>query len=302
MTTAAPTLAAEPTTAASGWTGWHLIGTLVLAGFGVWATSDAWRDLISSGWNDREQSHIFLIPLIAAWLVYVRRARLRKVRPVGQWIGPPAVAAGWFMYWYGGDQMRYWTWQIGALAIVVGSALTVLGTDVLRRFLPAFLVLLFVCPLPTRLRQKVTIPLQAASARATQAVFGVVGTGLERSGNLLTINGVQVSVAEACSGMRMTIALTLVAFAFAFAAPLTPLVRAVVILASPLLAVTCNVIRLVPTVWAYGHLATDTADVVHELGGWVMLLIAYVLLTGSVRAAEWAGLRVYRNRVEGGRA
>ena len=61
---------------------------------------------------------------------------------------------------------------------MVGCLVTAVGTDVLGRFLPAFVALGFLIPVPAMIRQEISIPLQTATASVTQAVletFGQVG-------------------------------------------------------------------------------------------------------------------------------
>ena len=55
---------------------------------------------------------------------------------------------------------------------------------------------------------------------------------------------------------------------------------------SPLSALACNVLRLVPTVWLYGHVQPDAAEMFHDYSGWLMLPIAF----GVVMLPIW-GLR-----------
>ena len=284
--------------ARTGWTRWHLLAAVLLAGFAGWACADAWGDLLFLATNDPEASHVLLVPLIAAWLVYVRRGRLAGVRARGFWVGPAVVLGGAAVYFVGDWQFIQMAWHLGAVVVVVGAALTALGRDAMVKFLPAVLALGFMVPISARLRQAVALPLQRVTATVTQEVLGAFDKGAARSGNLLSINGHDVTVAEACSGMRSTAALVLVSYAFAFATPLRPWVRGLVIALSPVLAVTCNVIRLVPTVWGYGHLDAATADAVHSAGGWVMLFVGYFLLIGIVRGLELLGVPVAPKRTE----
>jgi exosortase len=158
----------------------------------------------------------------------------------------------------------------------------------------ALLVLAFLVPVPGTIRQSVAVPLQTATASVTQAIFEIAGMPIERSGNLLTINHVDVAVAEACNGMRMVFALVLVSYAFAFSLPLRQSVRIVVLAASPLAAILCNVIRLVPTIWLYGYGPSSVASQFHDLAGWLMLPVAFGLLLGIVRVLRWALLPVGR--------
>ena len=53
-----------------------------------------------------------------------------------------------------------------------------------------------------------------------------------------------------------------------------------------------NVIRLVPTVWVYGEYEEKVADTIHDVTGWVMLPIAFLILLGIVKLLRWAMIPV----------
>ena len=54
-------------------TGLHLIAALGMAALGVLSTLDAWKDIYTIARNDEEYSHIFLVPIVAIWMIWVRR-------------------------------------------------------------------------------------------------------------------------------------------------------------------------------------------------------------------------------------
>jgi exosortase len=278
--------------ARNGWRASHLVWAALLVVAGFLLTHEAWSDLIRIARKDEEASHALLVPLIIGWLIWVRRARLRHCKPVGQWVGPAIAMLGAGLYLFGEARLYESLWHGGAIVLAVGCLLTVLGKDVLKNFLPVFLVLMFLVPVPGRIRQKMAIPLQRTTARATQEVCEIAGLEMDRTGNLLRINGVDVAIAEACNGMRMTFALMLVSFAFAFTTPLHGYVRVLVVLLSPLSAVLCNVIRLVPTVWVFGSFPVDVAERFHDLSGWVMLFVGFLLLMLVIRLLRWFAVPV----------
>jgi exosortase len=203
------------------------------------------------------------------------------------------------MHVHGAEDYRFYTWQVGAVLMVIGAFLAGVGLDVVRRFGPAFLVLVFLVPMPRQLSMLLTVPMMTGGAVATDAILSTAGIGVERSGNLLSINGVEVTVEEACAGMRGVWALTLVAVAFAFATPLRTWVRVAVLLSAPVLALVCNIIRLVPTVWVYGNSSAEAADTFHDLAGWGVLFIGYALLTGIVWLLEVVGVETRRSPTSG---
>lgn len=278
----------------AGWRWWHPALALALGAGAISATRHAWADMLAIARADEESSHLFLVPLVVAWMVWVRWIRLRLCGPTSEGVGPAIVGAGWALHWFGFNHATQAAWHAGAVLVVVGAMLSVLGRSILLRFFPALLALAFLVPVPGAIRQAVAVPLQTATASLTQAIFEIGGVAIERSGNLLTINGVDVAVAEACNGMRMVFALVLVSYAFAFSLPLREGVRLIVIAASPLAAIACNVVRLVPTIWLYANSSPGVADRFHDVGGWLMLPVAFGILLGIIRLLRWALIPVGR--------
>lgn len=281
------------------WNLWHLFGALLMAALGIAATFDAWADIYHIASIDEEYSHIFLVPAVALWMVWVRRMRFRHCSPSGAMLGPLIVAAGWTIascgYYHGIQSF----WHGGAVIVVVGCVLSVLGKNVLVRFFPAFLVLIFLVPFPGRFRLAIAQPLQTCTAHIAQTLLECLGADTVLSGNQLSIRGTAVLVAEACNGLRMVFALILVAYAFSFSMPLRNSVRFLILLASPLAAIACNVLRILPTIWLYGNSSRHTATEFHDYAGWLMLPVAFLLLLGILKLLKWAMIPVMRYTLAG---
>jgi len=271
-----------------------LAGIIALA---VWLLRAPLSDMISIGLRDEEQSHIFLAPVVALLLLYLRRTRLRYLAFAPNMLGPLVVAGGWLMCWAGFNFGIQAAWHGGALVCLLGIVLSFTGPALLQLFAPVLIVLVFLIPVPGTLRHEIALPLQYQATAVTHAVLELVGVGAVRSGNVLLINGQQVAVGEACNGMRMVFALTLVAYAFAFGRPLNNTLRIVILLLSPLTAIACNVIRLVPTSLIFGYGSSESAVQFHDLAGWAMLPVALVILAAIVRLIEWMDFPVLTYRL-----
>lgn len=280
--------------ARQGWRWWHALAALLFVGVAGFLTRDAWADIFNIAANDVEQSQIMLVPLVAAWMVWVRRLRLRSCPPGRGWIGPLVLAVGWLLWATGYDRGWQSIWHLGSVLVVIGAGLTATGFSILERFAPAFAVLLLLVPVPGTVREAVSLPLQTIAAASTQGILDVFGVPVERSGNLLTVNGTSVAVAEACNGMRFVFALMLVSYTFAFALPLRWAARAIILVASPLIALVCNCLRLIPTLVLYGYADHRVADAFHDASGWLMLPIAFLVLLGLVSVFRWAMVPVSR--------
>src|SRR5690606_25257966 len=86
----------------NGWTVWHGVALLVLTAAGVYLTwpNYGWTDLLWLARHDAESSQIMLVPIVAAWLFWVRRRRLAEVSPRFSLLAPLCLALGWGMWEY----------------------------------------------------------------------------------------------------------------------------------------------------------------------------------------------------------
>jgi len=263
-----------------------------LASLAVAATWPTWVDIFTLARRSAEQSHIFLAEIIAVWLWWVRRERLRWARPTWTMLGPAMVAGGWLLSWWGFGAGVLIAEHFGALIMVVGAATTVIGVQPMWLFLPAAGALLFLMPVPGTIRQAISIPLQQVTAAVTHFGLELVGTPVARSGNVLSINGRDVAVAEACNGMRMVAALAVVTYAFVFSVPMRQGVRLGLLAISPAVALLCNIIRLTPVVLFYGYAEQSVAKAFHDLSGWLMLFVALGVLSAIVWLLRWLELPI----------
>jgi len=276
------------------WTRWHAVAASAMALLGVLATFDAWRDMYNWARLDEEYSHIFLIPMIALCMIWVRRHRFRHCKPTGTPLGLVLAAIGWVAHEYGYYHGIQSLWHGGAILLVVGCAMSILGKHMLFRFFPAVALLVFMIPVPGMLRQKIALPLENWTAQISQRTFDIMGIAVERHGNLLTVNNQGINIAEACNGLRMVFALMLICYAFCFALPLRNSVRFLLLAFSPVATIFCNVVRILPTIWIYGYYQKDIGNAFHNYSGWLMLPISFLMLLGIIRLLRWMMLPVMR--------
>jgi exosortase len=276
------------------WTAWHGVAALVMAALGVWATREAWSDIFHIAANDDEYSHVFLVPVVMAWMVWVRRMRFRHCKPSATLIGPLVAAAGWGISLYGFYNGHQSLWHGGSVLVVLGCVLAVLGKHALFSFFPAVAVLVFLIPVPGVIRHRIALPLQEWTAQLAHTLMQILGAEVERWGNMLVVNNERVTIAEACNGVRGVFALVLVGYAFSFGLPLRNSVRILILLASPAVTIFCNVLRILPTAWLYGYHSERVGNLFHDVAGWLMLPLAFLLLLGILKVVRWATVPVMK--------
>ncbi len=268
-----------------------IFGALLAAA--VLAFWSAWVDIYLQASRRTDNGYVFLVPFVAAYLAWLRRSRIRFVHRRPSLTALPLVFFAIALAWWGDQTDTRVAIHAGAILGLVSCTVAMAGTEVIRQFLPVYLTLLFLIPVPAEVRKMLAGPLQSLAVVVTQEVLDVLGIATERAGNSIQIAGRSIFVGEACDGMRMVFALMLTFFAFVFSVPLRTHARIALLAASPLIAVVCNVVRLVPTALAYAYASNADAERFHDIAGWLMLPLAIAMLFGLLRFMRWLDLPVF---------
>lgn len=289
----------ESTKPAEGYEGrtvWRVLICCVSVVLAMLLYSAPIRDIVSVASRSPESSYIFLVPLLVAYLAWLRRSRYRLSDFKPSLLGPALVASSWLLLMAGVEFDVVVFWHMAFFVALLGILISLFGSKILRDFFPVILVAFAAVPIPGSVRTQVSLPLQSLASEVTAMILGVVGVPANRVGNLIEINGAAVAVGEACNGMRLLVPLGLVIYAFVFSLPLKPVTRMILIACSIPVALACNVLRLVPTSLAYGYLP-EQAELVHDIGGWLMIPIAIAVLLGLLRLVAWLDIPVSRWRL-----
>lgn len=236
-------------------------------------------DLIGKWSSVPEYSHGYIVPLIAAGLLWARRgsAAWERMRP-NAW-GIAVLAAALLLRHFGAYFYFEWFEQLSLVFCVPGIVLLVGGLAALKWSWPACVFLLFMVPLPYGLEVMLRGPLRDIGTVASTFVMQTVGMPAYADGNVIVVNSVRIGVAEACSGLRML----MVFFALSTAVAILveqPLWRRIFIIASAVpIALVSNIARITSTGSLYALGYGDFAHAVfHDLAGWLMMVLALILL------------------------
>jgi exosortase len=236
---------------------------------------------------DDRYSHTVLMPLLGAGLVYLdQRNIFREVR-FCPWLGGAALAAAMFLYRAApaGAAPDGLTLRIFAVALAwMASFVLCYGPGAWRRAAyPAALLLLMV-PWPAPAMENASAALQAGSAAIAHALFQLFGAPVFRQGMVFTLPGATIEVAEACSGIRSTIAL-LIGSALTGRLCLHSTWRRAALLACTMAAgVFKNALRIVTLAWLGSSVDPGIlhGPLHHRYGGIVFSALALALLTPAL--------------------
>jgi len=144
---------------------------------------------------------------------------------------------------------------------------------------------LFLCvPLPGRIHNVISGPLQNYATIGAVFVLELFGVTVVREGNVITLNhDTPLAVAEACSGLRMLTAFVVVAATFAFLIKRPRWQKGALMVSSIPVAIVCNLARLVVTAILYLQTDNETAErFFHDGAGLMMMPLAVIALAGEL--------------------
>lgn len=164
--------------------------------------------------NDDRYSYIILIPVISAGIIFWKReAIFDKARTCPAW-GVPAVLLGVVLYggtiqWplFSAPGLSIALEALAIVVIVVGGFLVCFGPESAREALFPLMFLLLMIPVPGAVLTEAVAGLQEGSAQTTAALFHILGVPVVRHGMRFSLPGVDIEVAEQCSGIRSCLSL-----------------------------------------------------------------------------------------------
>lgn len=245
----------------------------------VWSYWSALAALVHR-WNiDPQYSHGFVVPLIAAGIIWHRRERLKWEEAAPSWAGLVLIGIAVAMRLV---SARYYLEALDWISLVpsvAGICLLAGGRAAWRCAWPGILFLVFMLPLPYRVETLLSGPLQSLATAASTFSLQTLGFPAIAEGNLIHIDETTVGVAEACSGLRMLVVFFAVSTATAIVVDRTLWERMLIIASAVPVAMASNVVRITLTGVLFETVGSAWARLVfHDFAGWLMMLLAIGLL------------------------
>jgi exosortase len=231
-------------------------------------------------------SHLVLIPLITAWLIYLERDRIFKLLAsdgraawlffaIGSALALLAFSVG--RHWSTLNQLSVYV--LGLIFLWVAGFAFFFGRPALgnARFPLSFLLLTI--PMPDVLLDKSIYLLQKGSAEIAAVLFDWSGVPFLRDGFVFHLAHVNIEVARECSGIRSSLALLILAILVAHFYLNTFWKQAVLVIAGLFVMILKNGVRIVTLTLLASYV--DPAFLygrLHHEGGVVFFMLGLLLL------------------------
>ena len=254
-------------------------------------------------WGSEEYSHGYLIPLVAAYLMWIRRAPLMDAlaaQPPGSfgyrgagW-GLAALALSLGLLGLGELSAVYTLIEYAFILGLWALALLCVGRPGVPVLAMGLVYLLFMVPLPSFLYNNLSSSLQLLSSDIGVVLLRLMGVSVYLEGNIIDLGNYQLEVAEACSGLRYLFPLLSFTVLVAFLYRRPWWIRGLLVLAAAPITLIMNSVRIAVIgisvdIWGI-HMAEG---VLHAFEGWVVFIACLAILAGIIWLIERLA---YRNR------
>lgn len=249
----------------------------------LWGTlfAPVYPDMVREWAGHSDNSHGFLVPFMAGYFVWGKKKQLNFAAISSSWWGCVVLflALSVYLLSYAGGLV--FPARVAMVLSLYGLIWLTLGSGIIRILAFPILFLLFMIPVPYSLLSLVSAPLQLMATKISANVIGACSIPVFREGNMLYFVGSQLEVAEACSGIRSIMSLTMIAFAFANMSRAGWKGRTILILSAIPLAIVANIIRIAGTgVLAHFYGDKVARGFLHEFSGIAIFVFGFMALLG----------------------
>jgi exosortase len=244
--------------------------------------------LTSAAWSEGLYSHGWIVPVFALALMWLRWEPIGPVPSSERWIGLALLAAGLSMRLVAAEWGMNPVDRISFLPAIFGVFMLVGGMNIIRWAGPALGFLVFMFPLPTRLEVLVLLRLQTLAAMCSTFVLQTLGVPAFRSGNVINISGMDLFIADACSGLRMLTIFCALAVAMVFLIERPWWDKFIILLSAVPIALVVNIVRITVTGLLYMWVPKSNfvQHLTHDWAGYFMMPLALGLLWLELQILE----------------
>jgi exosortase len=240
--------------------------------------------LMMEWWTNDDYSHGLLLPFAISYLIYEKRAAWSKLPLRGHWSGLILIALSQVVQFLGFLGAEFFLQRTSFVVLIAGVVLFVCGWEFLKEVSFILLMIVLTIPLPALIFNAVALPLQLLASRFSEMALTMLNIPIYREGNILQLPNLTLSVAEACSGIRSLMSLITLGVMISYFLSGKWWMRAVMIASTIPLAIGANVFRVAATgVLARYYGEKASTGFFHSFSGWVVFVIAFVVLTAELR-------------------
>ncbi len=244
-------------------------------------------------------THIIVVPLISLCVFYFERTAILPSAHYAPRIGIPLLAFGLILFWF--LKQHPSSTETGSLFLLMPSIILVwaagfllcYGVHSLRAATFPVCFLLLMVPVPVGLLNQITLGLQKGSADLSYLLFRISGIPVFRQGFRFSLPGVEIEIAEQCSGIRSSLALLITSILAGHVFLRSWWSKGLLVLFTIPVVILKNAVRIV-TISALGVYVNRAFlyGNLHRRGGLLFALLAVLMLVPALVALQRAERRL----------
>jgi exosortase len=246
------------------------------------------QDLFLDWWNEPSQSQGLLIPPLALYVAWLRRAQTLRHPAAPDSRGAWIILAACALFLLGRLGAEFFLSRISFVLLLAGLTWTFWGRLRLQSLTFPFLLLATMVPLPSIVYNRIAAPLQLLSSEVSTHLIQLLGVTAHRDGNLIYLARTTLGVEEACSGLNSlsTLIVTSVLLGFLYSASVW--VRWLLFLSAAPISILINVLRVAGTALIADYKVDLALGFYHLFSGWLVFLAGLTGLWATVVLLEKA--------------
>jgi exosortase len=237
--------------------------------------------------DDGDMSHGFFVPVVSAYVAWLRREEISRLATERNLWGLVIMALAAVQFVLGHLAAENFIFRTSIILSLVGLTCFLGGWRLLKVLLFPLGLLVFMVPIPSVIYGKITFPLQIFASRVAEWSLLLVGIPVLRDGNILELAEHRLSVVEACSGIRSLLSLTFLSLIYGYFFEQKQWVRFALLIATIPIAIAANAFRVSATGVLYEVKKEWAEGFFHSAEGWVIFMIALSLLLAFHRLLNW---------------
>ena len=257
----------------------QILGACVATAF-LFCYAPVLLGMVRQWWNISFYSYAFLVPVISAYLVWIRRDQLLAVAPQPHYmIGAVLVAGGLLALIVGRAGGVQAIEQVSLLITLPGIVVALFGPKALKILLLPIAFLWFMLPIWEFATDPLHFPFQRFSADLGVLMLQLVGIPVYQDGVFIYLPNITLEVAKACSGVNYLIAVLATSIPLATVVLTDVWRRIVLVLLAMVVSALANSLRVALIgVLAYYDLSGDLHGPYHTLHGMFVSFIGYAVI------------------------
>jgi EpsI family protein len=241
--------------------------------------------LVGDWYENQTFSYGFLVPLIAAYLIWQDRDRLKSIAPNPSLWGAIPLSIGVLLGLMGQAIGDEFSMRLSMVLTLASSVYMFLGGEFFRALGFPLLYLLLMIPAPYVLIKDLTIHLRYLDASHAANILQLLGIPVFVEAYFIYIPNMTLEVADVCSGVSSVFALFALGAVYAHFLPIRRSLKVLLVICTFPFAMIANLIRIVViSVLAYKIGPIVFQSTFHWLTGTTIFVLALVMLisTGEV--------------------